>query len=136
MNKIVYKTDTGIAVITPSASAIRNKYSMEKIIAESNIPSGAEYKIVDESELPKDRQFRNAWGYDLKEDLAKSKEIWKDKLRADRKPLLEAQDVAFMKALETGDDTAVITTEKQRLRDITLLVDSCKTTAAIKKVAV
>ena len=79
MNKIVYKTDTGIAVITPSASAIRNKYSMEKIIAESNIPSGAEYKIVDESELPKDRQFRNAWGYDLKEDLAKSKEIWKDK---------------------------------------------------------
>jgi len=51
--------------------------------------------------------------------LAKAKEITKDKLRVERKPLLEAQDIAFMKAQEAGSDTSAIVTEKQRLRDIT-----------------
>ena len=52
-------------------------------------------------------------------DITKAKVITKDKLRAERKPLLEAQDVAFMKALEAGTSTSAIVTEKQRLRDIT-----------------
>ena len=51
--------------------------------------------------------------------LAKAREITKDKLRVERKPLLEAQDVAFMKAQEAGSDTSAIVTEKNRLRDIT-----------------
>ena len=51
--------------------------------------------------------------------LTKAKAITKDKLRLDRKPLLEAQDVAFMKAQEAGTSTSAIVTEKQRLRDIT-----------------
>ena len=51
--------------------------------------------------------------------LAAAKTITKDKLRVERKPLLEAQDVAFMKALEAGTSTSAIVTEKQRLRDIT-----------------
>jgi len=51
--------------------------------------------------------------------LTKAKAITKDRLRADRKPLLEAQDVAFMKAQEAGADTSAIVAEKQRLRDIT-----------------
>ena len=52
-------------------------------------------------------------------DLTKAKTITKDRLRADRKPLLEAQDVAFMKAQEAGSDTSAIVTEKNRLRNIT-----------------
>ena len=51
--------------------------------------------------------------------LAKAREITKDKLRVERKPLLEAQDVAFMKAQEAGTSTSAIVTEKNRLRDIT-----------------
>ena len=51
--------------------------------------------------------------------LAKAKEITKDKLRVERKPLLEAQDIAFMKAQEAGSDTSAIVTEKNRLRNIT-----------------
>jgi len=127
MKKIVYRTETGIAVITPT-------HSVDE--AMKDIPSGAEYKIVEDTELPKDRIFRNAWNYDLKEDIPKSKEIWKDKLRADRKPLLEAQDVAFMQALENGISTTDIKTEKTRLRDITKLVDLCKTISAIKEIAI
>ena len=52
-------------------------------------------------------------------NIAKAKAITKDRLRVERKPLLEAQDVAFMKAQEAGADTSAIVTEKQRLRDIT-----------------
>ena len=52
-------------------------------------------------------------------NITKAKVITKDRLRADRKPLLEAQDILFMKAQEAGADTSAIVTEKQRLRDIT-----------------
>ena len=45
--------------------------------------------------------------------------ITQDRLRAERKPLLEAQDVLFQRALESGADTSAIVAEKQRLRDIT-----------------
>ena len=51
--------------------------------------------------------------------LAKAKEMTKDKLRVERKPLLEAQDIAFMKAQEAGSSTTAIVTEKNRLRNIT-----------------
>ena len=65
-------------------------------------------------------------------DLAKAKEITKDRLRMEREPLLTAQDVAFQRALETSADTTAIVAEKQRLRDITKLADSCTTTDQLK----
>jgi len=65
-------------------------------------------------------------------NLTKAKEITKERLRVDRKPLLEAQDILFMKAQESGADTTAIVAEKQRLRDITNKVDSCTTTDELK----
>ena len=65
-------------------------------------------------------------------DIAKAKVITKDRLRADRKPLLEEQDILFMKAQEAGTSTSAIVTEKQRLRDITNKVDSMTTTTQLK----
>ena len=64
--------------------------------------------------------------------IPKAKDITKDRLRADRKPLLEAEDIKFMKAQEAGDDTTAIVTEKNRLRDITKDVDTCTTTDQLK----
>jgi len=52
-------------------------------------------------------------------DFGKAVEITQDRLRAERKPLMEAQDVLFQRALESGTDTKAIVAEKQRLRDIT-----------------
>ncbi len=69
-------------------------------------------------------------------NLDKAKAITKDRLRAERKPLLEAQDVAFQKALETGADTAAIVAEKQRLRDVTKLVDTVTTLDELKELGV
>ena len=68
--------------------------------------------------------------------IPKAKDITKDRLRADRKPLLEAQDVLFMQAQESGADTTAIVAEKQRLRDITKDVDSCTTTDQLKALSV
>ena len=52
-------------------------------------------------------------------DFGKATEITKERLRQERKPLLEAQDVLYMRATEQGTDTKTIVAEKQRLRDIT-----------------
>ena len=65
-------------------------------------------------------------------DINKAKAITKDRLRVERKPLLEEQDILFMKAQEAGSDTSAIVTEKQRLRDITNQVDSMTTTDELK----
>ena len=65
-------------------------------------------------------------------NITKAKVITKDRLRVDRAPLLEAQDVLFMKAQEAGSSTTAIVTEKNRLRDITNQVDSMTTTDQLK----
>jgi len=69
-------------------------------------------------------------------DITKAKAITKDRLRADRTPLLAAQDILFMKAQEAGTSTSAIVTEKNRLRDITNQVDSMSTTDALKAATV
>jgi hypothetical protein len=64
----------------------------------------------------------------------KAKAITKDRLRAERTPLLQAQDVAFQRALEEGKDTTAIVAEKQRLRDITKLADEATTLDELKAI--
>ena len=65
-------------------------------------------------------------------NIAKAKDITKDRLREKRKPLLEAQDLLFMKAQEQGADTSAIVAEKQRLRDVTDQVDNMTTVEELK----
>ena len=72
--------------------------------------------------MPSDRHFRGAWtlsGTVISEDLATAKTMFKDKIRDVRKPLLEAQDVLYMKAIEDGDSSAqsTVATKKKELRD-------------------
>ena len=69
-------------------------------------------------------------------NFSKAQDITKDRLRADRTPLLEAQDILFMRAQEAGSDTSAIVTEKQRLRDITVQVDSMTTLDQLKAATV
>jgi hypothetical protein len=66
----------------------------------------------------------------------KAKAITKERLRAERKPLLEAQDVLFQRALEAGSNTSEIVAEKQRLRDITKLADQATTLDELKNLGV
>ncbi len=67
-------------------------------------------------------------------NIDKAKNITKDRLRIERAPLLQAQDVAFQRALESNSDTSDIVAEKQRLRDITKLVDEATTLEELKTI--
>ena len=70
--------------------------------------------------VPSNRDFRGAWslsGTVISEDVTKAKEIFRDKIREVRAPLLEAKDVELMKALETGASTTDIAAAKNALRD-------------------
>jgi hypothetical protein len=67
-------------------------------------------------------------------NLDKAKAITKNRLRAERIPLLQAQDVAFQRALESNTDTTTIVAEKQRLRDITTLADQATTLDELKAI--
>ena len=74
------------------------------------------------SSKPSDRHFRNAWaisGKVIAEDMTKAKEIFKAKIREVRKPLLEAEDVVYMKAMEEDDASAKTASvnKKKALRD-------------------
>ena len=72
----------------------------------------------------------------IKVNITKAKVITKDRLREERKPLLEEQDLKFMRAQEQNADTTAIVAEKQRLRDITKQVDSLTTVEELKKATV
>ena len=72
--------------------------------------------------VPSDRHFRGAWslsGKVISEDMTKAKEIFKDKIREVRQPLLDAEDVVYMKALEADDASAKTASvaKKKALRD-------------------
>jgi hypothetical protein len=65
-------------------------------------------------------------------NIDKAKEITKDKLRAERAPLLEELDVQYMRAMEDGQDTSAIVAKKQELRDAPTIVDSMSTVEELK----
>jgi len=58
--RIIYPTDDGgVAVIIPAAEC---GLTIEEIAAK-DVPAGKPYKIVDVTDIPSDRTFRNAWEY-------------------------------------------------------------------------
>lgn len=96
--------------------------------------------IVDSADLPQaDNDFFNAWELAdgvVSVNLDKAKELTKTRLRAEREPLLAAQDVLYMRAMEAQADVSAIVAEKQRLRDVTTLVDGCASTAELRALEV
>ena len=121
---IIFTNDSGcVSVCTPTG-----EIPIEEVKAKDT-PEGS--IIINLSELPNQHNdFFNAWELisgKVEVSLTKAKEITKNRLRIEREPLLQAQDVAFQKALESGADTSAIVAEKQRLRDITTLADAATT---------
>jgi len=141
MRKITFtRPDGGLSVVHP----IRNTLG-ETLMTDADIEKRAWDKLPEDAinpqyveAIPTDRTFRNAWKYDngIKVDISRAKDIIKERLRLERKPLLEAQDIAFQRALETGADTLNIVKEKQRLRDITKQVDALTSLDKIKAITV
>ena len=112
MSKIIYTNSDGtVSIITPAGDVND---------AIKDVPSGLSYEIVEDSVIPTDRSFRNAWKQNSKTietDMTKAKEIHKDKIRIARTPKLAELDIEFQKALETSSSTTDIIAKKQALRD-------------------
>lgn len=129
MKVIIYSNKIGGVSVCYPASEIDIEAVKTKDTPEHSI-------IVDVDALPyADNDFFDAWelnGETVSVNIDKAKAITKTRLRAEREPLLTAQDVLFQRALETGSDTSAIVAEKQRLRDITKLADTCTTTAELR----
>lgn len=137
MKKIIYTTPDGsISVVTP---VINKSEKITEIEAEQRawdkLPKDAiNPRFVDEAEIPTNRSFRNAWrddGGKIDHDMAKAREIYKNKLREVRAKKLIDLDVQYMSADEIGDasNKQAIAAKKQILRDITThpSIDSAKT---------
>ena len=59
--RIIYKDDNGRAcIVIPCIHELR---TVEEI-AKKDVPTGKKYKIVESSDIPTDRSFRNAWTVD------------------------------------------------------------------------
>jgi hypothetical protein len=104
----------GVSVTIPTG-----EISIEAV-KEKDTPKGS--IIMDSADLPPHNDFFDAFELidgKVEVNFAKAVELTKKRLRAERTPLLAAQDVAFQRALESGADTTAIVAEKQRLRDIT-----------------
>lgn len=130
---IIYTNENGtVSVCVPTG-----ELPIEAVLAK-DAPNHA--IIVDSSELPEvDNDFFNSWELIdgvVSVNLDKAKAQTKDRLRAERAPLLAAQDVLFQRALEEGKDTSAIVAEKQRLRGITSLVDTCISTEELRGLTV
>ena len=131
---IIFTNDNGgVSVCIPTG-----EISIEAVQAKDT-PKGS--IIVNQSDLPNQHNdFFNAWEMDdagvVTVSLAKAKEITKERLRAERAPLLAAQDVLYQRAQEANADTTAIVAEKNRLRDITLLADAATTLDALKAISV
>ena len=130
---IIYSQNNGqVAVCYPTG-----ELPIEEVLAK-DCPANA--VIVENDSLPNEHNnFFNAWelnGTTVTVNLTKAKAITKDRLRAERAPLLVAQDVLYMRATEANQDTTAIVAEKQRLRDITQLADQATTLEQLKQIEV
>jgi len=112
---IFTNSNGGVSVCIPTGELPIDK------VQEKDTPAGS--IIVNTVDLPNQHNdFFDAWELvsgKVEVNFAKAVEITKKRLRAERTPLLAAQDVLFQRALESSADTTAIVAEKQRLRDIT-----------------
>ena len=101
--KIIYEDFEGLHVVIPSPDWAGTLEELAKSVAPEDC------QIVEDDIIPADRTFRNAWkagGGGIAVDLDKAKQIWADKLRLERKPLFEKNDIALMDAVTSGDTAA------------------------------
>ena len=114
MSKVIFTNSDGtVSIMTPIEGTAEE-------CAKRDLPDGTSYEVVDDSVVPTDRSFRNAWkqnGKTIETDMAKAREIHKTNIRTARALKFAELDVEFQRALETSADTSTIIAKKQTLRD-------------------
>ena len=129
MRKIVFtRPDGGVSVIHPNLNTHGEPEGFTEADAEQRawdkLPANAlNPRWVNESDVPTDRTFRDAWTDTTSEldiDMAKARQIHLDRIRIKRNAELSKLDVQATKAQDIGDAEALtqIRVRKQELRDL------------------
>ena len=110
MTKIIYKNSDGtVDIITPVGDVNA---------AIKDVPSGVSYEIVDDSKIPTDRTFRNAWVKGsgvVTEDVPKAKTLAHEARRAKRKSEFKPYDEIISLNIP-GQDATAAETERVKIR--------------------
>ena len=130
MTMIIYNDpETGILVeMWPCLHEINpatDKPFTVQEVADKDVPDGVSYSIVEDSTVPTDLSFRDAWvgvgigttGATITEDITKAKEIHKKNIRLARASKFIDLDIEYQRATEISADTSAIVAKKQALRD-------------------
>jgi len=130
-----------VAIMNPAEGV-----SAEDMIAE--VPTGSKYRLITNwgsisTQDLDDFQVALRVNYNpavtenyFSWDIDAAKEITKERLRNERIPLFEANDIALRDAIlaNNAGDIATFTTERDRLRDAPLLADSATTLEELRNI--
>lgn len=133
MSKVIIYPDVsgGINIVMPAPDC---GFTVEEI-AQMRVPPDTAYKIMENTELPTDYEFRKAWewhGAEVTTNIDKAKEITKARLREEREPLLQKLDVEMTRNWGNLQKLAEIDSKRQLLRDAPEIVDTMTTLDELK----
>lgn len=138
---IIYEQiDQPLAIIN-----LAEGFSIEEAIEQ--VPENTRFRIVDEAELPADAadfidalavNFNNDLDHNMHIDIQKAREITKNRLRRERMSYFEKSDIAIRDAMieNNAEKLQSAVDERDRLRDITMSVDTANTVEQLRRLAV
>ena len=130
-SRIIFQNDSGgVSVIVPTGSVE---------LALKDVPEGVPYEIVEATDIPSDRYFRNAWvigdGAAVAVDLGKAKDIGHDIRRQQRSEEFQPFDEIIAKQIPGADALAAEAARaaiRDKYADVQLAIDTAADPDAIK----
>lgn len=121
----------GVSVVYPA-----DKTAIDDVVASLD---GKRLLVLDISHVPSDREFRGAWRLgesSIEFDMVSARDIKRDALRAERKPMLEELDIAAIRSLSSPEELVAIEAKKQKLRDApaSIRIESAASVEELKEI--
>ena len=119
MRYAITRTDGGVSLMQLVSGTAQEAIAKWSPKNQASVVSVVE---IDESSIPQDRTYRNAWkldGAEVTHDMEKARNIHREHIRLARAPLLDALDAEFQRAYKDPIKQDEIEAKKQVLRDVT-----------------
>lgn len=132
-----WKTNIDTLAITSIFDDSNPEDYAAELLSVGSIPADWQAVAFNIQEFPQNWDRQEDWIFTdkIEVDFERAKETTRNRLREERAPLLLALDVEFQRNLETGKDNTSVISEKERLRDITTLPESCFTLEELKSLS-
>lgn len=137
----IQRSDGGVSIMHVAAGANPEIEVARWRIACAHLYGYVGHHFITLADAPADREYRNAWtsdGRKITHDMAKARDLHREKMRRARKPRLEQLDLDYLRADELGDAKGKreAVAKKQALRDVTEHPDiaAAQTIEDLKKV--